>query len=211
MTQPVRTDCYSFLTAPYVKALKIYRADQAKVPKIIITWSNNKMHINENTDSQKFHDSIISSKSFEQIIEENEDVLRNYKEGVYVRDDICDEKIRKKQSNAAKTYAYEGDGEYCKDNAEDPLVLVDVTVFGKADQGFYITPYELYHKVMFVDRFVVRLKDISTIRHVKDECLIRINGRDLQYTLPKYRQQMEVLVNCIQEYIGQWCTEAEVA
>jgi hypothetical protein len=44
----------------------------------------------------------------------------------------------RKVDKAIKAYAFEGDGEYGKYN-DDPLVLVDTTIFKNAENGLFLT------------------------------------------------------------------------
>ncbi len=84
------------------------------------------------------------------------------------------------------------------------VILVDITVFGGAGDGFYITEDELYAKPFLEDKFHIKLEDINDIWLSKTDKAIYINGKQLSYTHSELNQSMQIIVNCIETYIEQF-------
>lgn len=146
-------------------------------------------------------------RSLEQIIESREDDIRRHKSDIYVTDDMYSSKVAKKVSKARDTYA---------ENAyEDALVLVDMSLFGSGNAGLYLTSEALFFYKPAGERYAIKLSDITRIRHDSDDCEISISGKHkldddagsgtqyLHYITASRRTSMDVLVDCINEYINQ--------
>lgn len=140
-------------------------------------------------------------KRLSEIIERREDDVRYVSKKMYVLDDISGS-VRKKVEKAILNYAYDFGTEDYKDNI-DPIVLVDLSIFGNGGAGLYITDDALMHKAPGGDRFAIRLSKITSIRNDRDDCEISVNGNYLGYIHSHFRSSMDALVECIREYIQQ--------
>jgi hypothetical protein len=125
-------------------------------------------------------------------------------------------KVRKKEANAVKSYAYDGNEWDYEDDPDlrqspgDAIMLVDLTTFGSASDGFYITDTTLYAKMPVEDRHKpVVIKEITriTIPKSNDETYIRINAKTYDYMSDSARPRMRKIVSAIKDYLAQFDTE----
>jgi len=112
----------------------------------------------------------------------------------------------KKIQNAIDSYAYEGDDEEeykCPPDAS-LLVFYDHTIFGSADEGFYLTEDELYAIDYSKDRVHIKLKEIKErVRVDEDDNEIKIGGNYIPYDSDLDRS-MNIIADCINSYIEQF-------
>lgn len=133
-------------------------------------------------------------KSLADIVREKGAKL-NGSSSMYSGHSLNDAKVQKKINNAINAYASKAKGEL--------LVLVDATVFGKCDKGFYITTEEICANVVEDEIFYILLSDVKRVRQYDDDTEIQINTKYLPYTFSTLNPYMKVLVDCLKEYIEQ--------
>lgn len=142
-------------------------------------------------------------RSLEQIVESREDEIRLFEKGMYVLNDVY--KVRKKIDKAISKYAYSQreDQDRSTRHESDPLVMLDISLFRSGACGLYLTDDVLYFANSIGDRSVFRLSEIRSLRNDRNECKFWINGNELVYVQTHFRRPMDVLVECINEYINQ--------
>ena len=115
--------------------------------------------------------------------------------------------IFSKKERAINSYAHpewEEDDDIKIGPNGDLVVLVDITLFGGAGDGFYITEDELYAKPFLEDKFHIKLKDIRDIWLDEKKRAIYINGKSLSYGDSSLNRPMQIIVNCIKTYLEQF-------
>jgi len=141
--------------------------------------------------------------SLEDILEEYEDKINDggyLYAGYYRLSDIEDTKKR----NAINSYAHdwrESDDRHKSGPDGELLVLYDITVFGSADDGFYLTEDEIFIKEAFQDVECIKLKNIRRISASDGE--FSVNGNEITY-ISSLRRPMKIIVECIKTYIAQF-------
>lgn len=127
----------------------------------------------------------------------------NDNSSVFIGIALVKDKGAKKVRKAIKSYAHTKD-EYSPEPWGSLVVLVDATALGSASDGFYITDDEIYAKPAYDPRYIIKIKDIKTIRVHEDDCKISINGKHLEYVLSSLTPKMKIIVKCINKYIEQF-------
>lgn len=99
------------------------------------------------------------------------------------------EKARKGRSNLAV------------DNEEDPLVVVDSTVWGSVEEGIYITENYIHGKELFEDLHTFSVDTIHTIQIEDDNRSIMINNVSIKWLSDNVTPKMKIVAQCLQEQI----------
>lgn len=100
----------------------------------------------------------------------------------------------KKMKNAIEAYASSVE-------KEDILVLIDNTVFGKADEGLLITKEMLYTRLAFENKIKIELSQIKNVSLVEGalSCTLHINGNKVVTIHTPSKSAM----NLIAEMLGE--------
>ena len=127
----------------------------------------------------------------------------NDKSSVFTGWELLSEKGQKKTKSAIKSYANTGE-EYSPEPWGTLLVLIDMTVWGSATDGFYITEDEIYAKPSYDSRKVIKIRDIKNICVHDDNCEISINGNRIPYVQSSLTPKLKIIVKCITKYLDQF-------
>lgn len=97
--------------------------------------------------------------------------------------------------------AKKGRSNLARDNDEEPLVVIDSTVWGAVTEGFYITENYIYGKELFEKLNSFSVEGIYTIQVDESNKSIFINGTSIKWLADTITPKMKIIAECIQEQI----------
>lgn len=111
------------------------------------------------------------------------------------------------QSGKGLEKAKKGREHLAKDNTEDPLVVIDSTVWGSVSDGFYITENRIHCKQFLEELESFSIIDINSIYVDEEKKSIYINGSSFKWLSDAMTPKMKIIASCIQDHIDS-CTNA---
>lgn len=105
------------------------------------------------------------------------------------------------QSSKGLEKARKGREKLADGNDQEPLVVIDSTVWGSVTEGFYITEHHLYGKELYEDRHSFRIQDLHTIHVDEEKKAMVINGVSIKWLGDAITPKAKIIANCIQEHI----------
>lgn len=112
---------------------------------------------------------------------------------VYAGDALLSGKGREKAQKGKRNLAPD-----CKD---EPLVVVDSTVWGSVSEGFYITEKCIYAKSLFEDLQVFPIDSISSIVLEEEDRAVRINGVAIKWLGDATTPKIKIIFQCIEDHL----------
>lgn len=128
--------------------------------------------------------------SLKYLLESHADSLNQHGD-IYVGKKLESSKGQSKKSKALQSFAQAA--------SDDALMVIDITLFGGATDGFYVTSEYIYVKEFLEDRRKFRILDIDSIYVDKKNSKLVING--IPISIVNMIDKMEIFVECIRSYI----------
>ena len=128
--------------------------------------------------------------SLKYLLESHADSLNQHGD-IYVGKKLESSKGQSKKSKALQSFA--------QATSDDALIVIDITLFGGATDGFYVTSEYIYVKEFLEDRRKFRILDIDSIYVDKKNSKLVING--IPISIVNMIDKMEIFVECIRSYI----------
>lgn len=97
--------------------------------------------------------------------------------------------------------AKKGQLNLAEDNDEEPLVVIDSTVWGSVSEGFYITENHIHGKELFENLHSFSIQSIHTIQVNEEKKSITINDTSIKWLSDTVTPKIKIIADCIQEHI----------
>lgn len=97
--------------------------------------------------------------------------------------------------------AKKGRSNLAGDNDEEPLVVVDSTVWGSVTEGFYITENHIHGKELFENSHSFSIESIHTIQVDERNRSLAINGVSIKWPSDTITPKIKIIAECVQEQI----------
>lgn len=86
-------------------------------------------------------------------------------------------------------------------NDEEPLVVIDFTVWGSVEEGVYITENYIYGKELFEELHSFSIRNIHTIQVDEGNKSILINGVSIRWLSDALAPKMKIIAECVRDHI----------
>jgi|GEM_PF-6856799 len=97
--------------------------------------------------------------------------------------------------------AKKGRSNLADNNGEEPLVVIDSTVWGSVAEGFYITENYIHGKELFENLHSFSIQNIHTIQVDEEKKSITINDTSIKWLGDTVTPKIKIIAECLQEHI----------
>ena len=87
-------------------------------------------------------------------------------------------------------------------NDEAPIVVIDSTVWGSVEEGFYITENQFRAKELYEDRHSFHINEIHSVHINEPSKAIVVNGVSFKWLGDAMTPKMKIIAGCIQEHLN---------
>lgn len=120
--------------------------------------------------------------------------LLNDNSNFFCGDELSSPKAKEKLEKARKSFA--------SNCTEEPLLIIDATVFGSCSEGVIISEQYIYFKSQLEEPGYYYLQDLSGVIYSSEDKALMINGKKIQFYGSEFNGKMQRVAQQLNEHIS---------